>query len=419
MNTLKVILFTFLFFIGFVNVKAENVNECLVDIFKAELTQKISEGTSQDVVAYFKKNTLKAYKAWRVLYKADKGVDRFDLTNLTELADYIESTKKALHVIVKEIEDAGGYIAYRKIMFLPNLDLENLDGRVLKKFEEYFDDILTKEELITGVKNDLNAFDIPETIIDELNKIDDFSIYRDILRRGGKDLYVLSKSDNPELVEYARILIEAHRNYLFHGHKYFRHAIKKAEDVFKLPIVKGKDVTNGSGGLGTHFLGDFEFNGKPITAIFKFDRNIDYDSVGEIERVTKGLEPYGGAKFYSRVRVQEPNGVWQDAVAMEAIDGYDLFELSNMKAKNVALPIQITSAHLEAFDNILTELARDRKILGDINLGDFMLTNNPNRLVVFLDMPLTTGGDGIQVQVPEIYGKSIRESIKELLTNSD
>ncbi|WP_024769068.1 ADP-ribosyltransferase [Aquimarina macrocephali] len=413
-NISKVILTILFLFIGLVSVKAECSNECLANIFKTEFAEKISGNGSENLIKYFEDNTTNAYKAWRVLYKADKNVDRFDLTNLTELADYITSSKKAPHVIVKEIEDAGGYIAFKKTMFLPNLDLENLDGRVLKKFEQYFDDILTKDELIAGVKNELNTFGIPETIILEIDKIDDFSIYRDILRSGGKDLYVLSKSDNPELVEYARTLIEARRNHLIHDHKHFKHAIKNAENVFKLPIVKGKDVTNGSGGLGTHFLGEFKFDGKLIPARFKFDRNVDYDAIGEIETVTKGLEPYGGAKFYSRIRVQEPNGVWQDAVAMEAIDGYDLFALYSKQKNKEILPIKITSAHLKAFDDILEQLARDGKILGDTNLGDFMLTKDPKRPIVFLDMPLTNGGNGIQNPIAP-GGIPIRETIKELL----
>lgn len=112
-NILKVILTTFFLFIGLASVKAECNDECLANIFRSEFVEKMSKNGSEDLIKYFEDNTTNAYKAWRVLYKADKSADRFDLTNLTELAEFITSSKKAPPSIVKEIVEAGGFAKWK------------------------------------------------------------------------------------------------------------------------------------------------------------------------------------------------------------------------------------------------------------------------------------------------------------------
>src|SRR5690606_18711292 len=120
-----------------------------------------------------------------------------------------------------------------------------------------------------------------------------------------------------------------------------------------------KDITSGSGGLGTILAGNF--NGKP--AIFKYDKTVDYDAIGEIEKVTKGLEPYGGPEFYGRVRVQQPNGVWKEAVAMERVEGHDVISLKRLADRNEALPMEVTSMHTKAIDDLIDKLAKEGNVL--------------------------------------------------------
>ena len=192
-----------------------------------------------------------------------------------------------------------------------------------------------------------------------------------------------------------------------------KHAIANAERVHKLPVVQAKNITNGSGGLGNIFSG--EFNGKP--AIFKYDKTVDYDAIAEIEKVTKELEPYGGPRFYDRVRIQESNGVWREAVAMERVEGHDMNALKRLADRNETLPIEVTSMHLKAIDDLINKLAKEGKVLTETNLGDFMLTNDPQRPIVLLDMFVRTGARTDQGVLDE-NGAPVREAIEALIKKS-
>lgn len=304
----------------------------------------------------------------------------------------------------------------------PTFDPKELNDIVLKRFDDYYDDLLTDAELMAFIQKDIKNSNLPDVIKLEIEKIDEITALSNVLRNGDESLFKLASSSDSELVNYTASLINSRRTYKIVDYKNFKHAINNAESVYKLPAVNAKDITNGSGGLGTIFAGDYK--GKP--AVFKFDRTVDYDAIGEIETVVKGLEGYGGPKFYGRVRVKEINGVWKEAVAIERIEGYDVMALQRLEKQGLDLPIEVTDVHLKAIDDIVDLLKREGNILTETNLGDFMLTNDPKRPVVLLDMfvgPGTSKAQGLldHNNIPvrnSIEALIIKKKIKALNTSS-
>lgn len=112
-NISKVILALFLLFLGIVRTNAAYNGDCLLTVFQSELEAK----NSKDVHDYFlnksEEDCNKAYQAWKVLYEADKNIDRLDTTNLTELIDYIQRSEEGLNAVVLKIKDAGGYASFK------------------------------------------------------------------------------------------------------------------------------------------------------------------------------------------------------------------------------------------------------------------------------------------------------------------
>lgn len=400
-------------YIIFLLVGLQNVNgqECLLDVLNNEL----SKTDSSELLKYFEDNTDSAYNVWKILYKADQSTDRSDITTLTELSDYIVNTKKASHVIVKEIEDAGGFAAWRKVNFGSTPDqAKKLKEDIEAFYEDYFENDLPKEVLISNVQNVVDKSFLPEIIKKEISKIDDFSSLTNVVRNGGETLFILAGSTDPLLVSYIENLIKGRRTYAIVDDKSFKAALREAEAVLKLPAVEGTEIANGSGALGRIFSG--EFDGQQ--AIFKFDKSQEYDTTGEIERVVRDLEPYGGPRFLERVRIQDSNGVWRDAVAMEFIEGHDLLKLRGMYKRNESLPIKITSTYLDEIDKIIDRLKNEGKVLEETNLGDFILTTDPDRPIVLLDM-FVKNGDIEAKGLLDASNQPIRNTIEELVNNSN
>ncbi len=357
----------------------------------------------------FKLNMLALVASTPLLATSSKKIDDM----ITTLDDKISSNTR-ISVTSKTVLDEHLENIKRKVgsdvVIKDNFDPKELNDIVLKKFEDYYDDLLTDAELIVAIQKEIKNSNLPDVIKLEIEKIDETTALSNVLRTGDENLFKLANSNDSELVNYAASLINARRTYEIVDNKNFKHAIVNAESVYKLPAVNGEEITNGSGGLGAIFTG--EFNGIPT--IFKFDRTVDYDAVGEMENVVRGLEPYGGPKFYGRVRVQETNGVWKEAVAIEKIEGYDVMALQRLEKQSLELPIEVTSMHLEAIDDIVEKLKSEGNILTETNLGDFMLTNNPNRPVVLLDMFVEQGTRQAQGLLDH-KGIPVRNSIEALI----
>ncbi|MEZ6186652.1 MAG: RHS repeat-associated core domain-containing protein [Planctomycetota bacterium] len=254
---------------------------------------------------------------------------------------------------------------------------------VRKAFRDFRELDWEDEELVGKLHELIRDADLPESTTEILTSLDDYYDLTPFMRHGVEDLYALTKSGDPELVDYANRLIQQSQHA---DPKAYAAALKNAEHVMDLPVVAGTEVTNGSGALGRIFTG--EFDGQ--SAVFKFDRSVAYDTVGEIEEVAKGLEAYGGPKVLGRVRIED-GGVWREAVAMERIEGYDLQSLAYRAQRGEPLPIEVTPAHREALEALSARLASEGRYLGETNLGDFMLTADPDRPVALLDMFVRNG----------------------------
>ncbi|MEZ6186687.1 MAG: RHS repeat-associated core domain-containing protein [Planctomycetota bacterium] len=288
---------------------------------------------------------------------------------------------------------------------------KRLNERLTKLYDDYFDQDLPDEELVANVKRAIAESDLPDAFKAELADLDDYYALSSVVRDGGEELFALANSSDPALRAYAADLVKARRNYTLGEDKQFRHALKDAERVHGLPAVEATEITNGSGGLGRIFSG--QYKGKD--AVFKFDRSVDYDTVGEIEEVAKGLEAYGGPEVLGRVRVQDSNGVWREAVAMEKVEGYDLSALLRAKKAGEPLPLEVTPAHTRAIEELTQRLTREGRVLEETNLGDFMLTNDPDRPVVLLDMFVKEGTHRPHGGLLDHNGRPVLETVEGLI----
>ena len=141
-NILKITLVLFLLFLGTVKTNAACNGDCLFHVFQLELDKK----DSKEVFDYFlnksKEDCNIAYLAWEVLYKTDTSVDRLDTNNLEEIIGYIKRSENELDVIIKNINDAGGYVSFKST---PSWFVSFVDEPYKKVLKE---DLEASEELV-------------------------------------------------------------------------------------------------------------------------------------------------------------------------------------------------------------------------------------------------------------------------------
>ncbi|TSE06761.1 fibronectin type III domain-containing protein [Aquimarina algiphila] len=355
----------------------------------------------------FKLNILALVASLPQLATINKNFDNV----ITELDDKIDQAR-GLNTTSREVLEEHLEKITEKIGSDALKQADGIISDANKKLLEEIEDIIQEyDDPIANLHKVIKDSHLQQSVKDEIVKIEDYRALSDLLRgKIGEELLDLANSTNPELVAYVKELINARGASKISDKKVLLSALKEAENVYTLPKVVATEITNGSGGLGRIFSGEFDGN----SAVFKFDRTgkQDYDTVQEIEDVAKALETYGGPKVLGRVRIQDTNGIWYEAVAMQRIDGHDLTKLKNMNSRGEGLPIQVTSAHLRAIDDLIERLTKENKFLDEVNLGDFMLTTNPDR-VVLLDMFVKEG----KVNDPkELFSnKPVRSTIEELI----
>jgi hypothetical protein len=197
----------------------------------------------------------------------------------------------------------------------------------------------------------------------------------------------VASSKDPTLVDYTRRMLDGVRRGVVKDGD-LSSALTQAERLAKLPSAGTvRNVTNDSGGVGVFFEGQFQ--GKPT--MFKTDALLDH-SFDSDEEVLKALGPYGAPEFRARVRVEDPTtGLWREAIAMEKIDGMDVKRLLEAQARGERLPFPITELHVKALKDLEARLRREGRYLSEVNFGDFILTKDPNRPVVPVDMFVNAG----------------------------
>ena len=368
------------------------------------------------------------------------------LAKLGRAADAVEDVADAAEDVVdaaEDVADAGGDVASaaRHADDVGGGSTVGLAGALLGKTDEAvgaasrvsaaartagreFDDAVKKalrdyreldwedEELISALHDAVRNSDMADSAKDLLTGIDDYYELRPLLSHGTEDLATLLSSGDAELVDYAESLIRNNRQTVVGNSKRYESALRNAERTMNLPAVTATEITNGSGNLSRVFTG--ELDGKP--AVFKFDRNNGrHDFVGEIEDTARGLEPYGGPEVYGRVRVQDADGTWHEAVAMEQIDGYDLLTLKRMADAGEPLPIEITPAHSQALRDLTERLQGEGRYLAETNLGDFMLTADPDRPLAVLDMFVRNGDRVANGGVVDHLGAPVVNTVEGLM----
>ena len=290
-----------------------------------------------------------------------------------------------------------------------------LHGRVDDLFRRWRDDEITDELLEAEVRKVLQDARLPGPIAQLVGNLDAGDLGK-IVYSGGPDFFQLAHHQSAELRGYLQHLIQSSLSgTLPDAQKVYMWSVKNAERLAQLPMVKGvRDVTGeGRGGLGLIYRGTVD--GKD--AIIKADRTIDYP-VSESSQIVKQLEDYGGPKHYGTVRVEDPRtGVWREAVAMERIVGKDMQSLLEGARRGEPLPVQVGKKHLDAIEALEQRLAREGKHLEEVNLGDFMLTHDPERAVAPLDMFVKEGAKPHSGMIGP-SGKSVRDSLLEVWARS-
>lgn len=266
---------------------------------------------------------------------------------------------------------------------LSGRSLDEAAERVLNLREGFIDGAVTRRDFLAGFE----SLPLDSRIMDRLRTLDERQLSS--ISGHARELLRIGSSRDPELISYLDRLIGAESRYELAGN--FAHALRGAERLRELPLVTDvRNVTNGSGGLGLHFEGTL--SGRPV--IFKADRNLSLSAEGE-ERVYRALESYGGPRVYGRVRVQDPDGgLWREAVAMERIEGMDLQSLLWRQQAGQPLPFPITQTHVEAAQRLASRLAQEGRSLREVNFGDFILTPDPQRPLVPIDMMIDAARSG-------------------------
>ena len=139
-NTSKFTLALFFLLLGIANIQAAS-NDCLLDVFQAELKEKNSEELYNYFLNKPEDECNIAYNAWQVLYKADKNVDRFDINNLKGLAVYLKRSILDIDALAARIEKAGGYNSFKKTVFWSAAQTDEPYGITLLKDLESSEEI--------------------------------------------------------------------------------------------------------------------------------------------------------------------------------------------------------------------------------------------------------------------------------------
>src|SRR5690606_37767524 len=112
-NTSKFTLALFFLFLGITIAQAAS-NDCLLDVFQVELKEKNSDKLYDYFLNKPEEDCNNAYKAWEVLYKADKNADRFDTAKLDELSFYLDRTDNDIDEVVNQISNFGSFEQFKR-----------------------------------------------------------------------------------------------------------------------------------------------------------------------------------------------------------------------------------------------------------------------------------------------------------------
>ena len=134
-----------------------------------------------------------------------------------------------------------------------------------------------------------------------------------------------------------------------------------------------------------------ELDGQPV--LFRTGRALPTSARGERE-LLQGLEPYGGPRFLGRYAIRPTaDGIERDAVALEPFEGADVLGLLRLMDAGASLPFPVTRAHVDALDAMRQRLADNDASFDDVRPGQLVLTQNPDRLVVPIDLRLDPSND--------------------------
>ncbi len=343
----------------------------------------------------------------------------------------VENIEKLIRILEKEKEALGSAISPsdaikvdEAVSALKRFKASSNSNKKLSEEIEYiYDDPdglyldLSLGEIHIEVQNLIKQSELPEIIKAEFAKVDDFKMLRSLIDGHSETLFDMINSSNIGLVDYTMFLIKGRKEERF-DYKTYKYLVAEAEKVFELAPVEVTQRANNGGYRGAFF--DGEVNGN--SAVFKYDRNHTKNAMDEMEKILKDLERYGGPEFYGRYRVQLEDGSWREVIGMEKITGYNIKEIErrvlneeNLDPDNIGFT-QVAPMYLKAIDDIENQLLKDgNRLIEDINLGDFILTNDPNRPIVMLDMLLEPGTSLHQGLVTSGTNRPIREIIEELI----
>lgn len=267
------------------------------------------------------------------------------------------------------------------------------------------------QEIHESIQQLIKESELPEFVKIELAKAEDYHSLNKLIGGHSETFFNIVTSSNTELADYGMFLVKGFKEELF-DYKTYKYLISESEKVFKLTTVNGTLKANNSGYNGALFNG--ELNGKKT--IFKYDIGNTENAINKMEEILINLRPYGGPEFYGRYKIQIEDGTWREVVAMESIDGVDIKTISESNLDDVT-SFKVTETHLKGIDNIEDQLRTNGNILiDDVNFGDFILTNDPDRPVVLIDMSLKPGTALHQGLITTSGAKQpVRETIIELI----
>jgi len=206
------------------------------------------------------------------------------------------------------------------------------------------------------------------------------------------DLVLFARSPSAELRNYMAFLMEQAADDLFDPTKY-RALITNADDLMEYPMIRKqhlREVTSGSGGIGRFFL-----NSQDDDLIYKGDQqaNHDLEHIKDEPKIIKELEPYGGPKYYGIYRLEvdgtETEGHWRAGVAMEKLDGVDLFKLASERERGQPLSLTVTAQHVAYLQSLEARLIGNGKHFGEVQRGDFIFQDGG--IVRVVDMSVDSG----------------------------
>lgn len=295
----------------------------------------------------------------------------------------------------------------------PSSSYKKLSDDIEYKYEdpngEFLDTSL--QEIHESIQQLIKESELPDFVKIELAKAEDYHSLQKLIGGHSETFFNIITSSNTELAEYAMFLVKEFKEELF-DYKTYQYLISESEKVFKLTTVTGTLKANRSGYNGALYNG--ELNGKKT--IFKYDIGNAENAINKMEEILINLSPYGGPEFYGRYKIQIEDGTWREVVAMESIDGVDIKTITESNLDDVT-SFKVTETHLKGIDNIEEQLRTNGNILiDDVNFGDFILTNDPNRPVVLIDISLKPGTALHQGLITTSGAKQpVRETIEELI----